>query len=250
MPLVLHVGLVTDMGRKRSSAPAAECQSADVNDAPLAPLTGIDPYVTTDPDVEDFCREFGIDDKKMWKLSKIMRNRPDTFKEDMERLWTDIGRAKETSGSPIGLLAHKMWEMEEGTFVGKTRKDKELTSLIKKYALDELASSKLADTLSRYDYEKRCAWFQAIEKHLQVVAKPSAWCMLNLKKIGESKGNIDDIGFPGRPAHGSYAWRQQQSERDKSRDRGRGRSRSGRGRDDRGRDDRGRDDRGRDDRGR
>eukprot|EP00439_Symbiodinium_sp_Y106_P002921 s3049_g1.t1 len=80
------------------------------------------------------------------RLSDIMKNRQETFVEDMERLYDVLERAN----SPAGLLVVKMREMEEGTFVGK-----DLAAVSKKYKLDEQAESKLADILARYDDARR-----------------------------------------------------------------------------------------------
>merc|ERR1712232_325665 len=108
-----------------------------------------------------------------------------------------------------------------------TPRDKELTILIKKYGLDELAAGKLADTLSRFDHDKRCDFYTVMERHLENSSKPSAWAMKNLKKIGESQGDASVLGEPRPVESGSYAWKQkQQQDRDRKRSRERGRSRS------------------------
>merc|ERR1719436_1427428 len=107
--------------------------------APVAPMI--------DPDVQELCDYFHIEERHARRLSDIMKNRQKTFVEDMERLYDVLERAN----SPAGLLVVKMREMEEGTFVGKAKADKELVAISKKYKLDDQAESKLADILARYD---------------------------------------------------------------------------------------------------
>merc|ERR1719373_955152 len=97
-----------------------------------------------------------------------------------------------------------MREMEEGTFVGKAKADKDLAAMSKKFKLDDQAESKLADILARYDEKKRKEYLVEIEKHLEVSNRPSAMAMMLLRKLGEGQS----LGKPGPPAPGSYADRQ------------------------------------------
>merc|ERR1712160_80079 len=105
-------------------------------------------------------------------------------------------------GSPGGLLFHAIWAMKNGTFVGKTKRDQELNKMIKKYELDELASSKLADTLSRFDHDKRCEFYDVLDRHFSHVSNPSAYAMKMLKKIGDGGGQVAALGDPGPAAKG------------------------------------------------
>merc|ERR1719422_197860 len=155
-----------------------------------------------------------------------MKGRQKTFAEDMKRLWDVMERAN----SPVGLLVVKMREMEEGTFIGKARVDKDLAAISKKYKLDEQAESKLADTLARHDEAKRKQYLIDIEKHLEVSDRPSARAMMLLRKLGEGQ----PLGRPGPPAPGSFVdLANKEKERDKERDKDRGRARGSpeRGRD-------------------
>merc|ERR550525_40110 len=149
-----------------------------------------------DPDVQELCDYFHIEERHARRLSDIMKNRQDTFVEDLERLYDVLERAN----SPAGLLVVKMREMEEGTFVGKVKADKELAAISKKYKLDDQAESKLADILARYDDAKRKEYLVEIEKHLEVSNRPSAMAMMLLRKLGEGQ----PLGRPGPPAPGSY----------------------------------------------
>jgi len=202
-----------------------------------------EPPISTmiDPDVQELCDYFHIEERHARRLSDIMKNRQKTFVEDMERLYDVLERAN----SPAGLLVVKMREMEEGTFVGKVTADKELAALSKKHRLDDQAESKLADILARYDEERRREYLVEIERHLEVSSRPSAMAMMLLRKLGEGQ----PLGRPGPPAPGSYIDKQQREQRGGS-DRGSGGDRGG-GRDrDRSRDRRGGDrDRDRDRRG-
>merc|ERR1719436_1386559 len=81
-----------------------------------------------DPDVQELCDYFHIEERHARRLSDIMKNRQKTFVEDMERLYDVLERAN----SPAGLLVVKMREMETGTFVGKVKPDKALKDMSKK----------------------------------------------------------------------------------------------------------------------
>merc|ERR1719326_1717544 len=112
-----------------------------------------------DPDVQELCDYFHIEERHARRLSDIMKKRQETFVEDIERLYDVLERAN----SPAGLLVVKMREMEEGTFVGKAKADGALAQISKKYKLDNQAESKLADILARYDEDKRKAYIVEIE---------------------------------------------------------------------------------------
>merc|ERR1719245_1207897 len=118
----------------------------------------------TDPDVQELCDHFHIEDRHLQRLNEIMKNRQDTFEGDMLKLWEKLEDARE----PAGLLVVKMREMEEGTFVGKQKADKELLALSKKYGLDNTAESRLADILARFDDAKKKEMYEELEKHFEV----------------------------------------------------------------------------------
>lgn len=149
-----------------------------------------------DPDVQELCDYFHIEERHARRLNEIMKNRQETFVPDLERLYDVLERAN----SPAGLLVVKMREMEEGTFVGKVKADKDLAAVSKKYKLDEQAESKLADILARYDDARRKEYLIEIERHLEVSNRPSAMAMLLLRKLGEGQS----LGKPGPAAPGSY----------------------------------------------
>lgn len=233
---LLAVALASNPGLLGAPRPAA---SAEPEPSP--------PSNMIDPDVQELCDYFHIEERHARRLSEIMKKRQDTFVEDLERLYDVLDRAN----SPAGLLVVKMREMEEGTFVGKVKPDKELLALSKKFKLDDQAESKLADILARYDGAKRREYLADLEKHMEVSNRPSAMAMLLLRKLGEGQ----PLGKPGPPAPGSMldkALKEQRGggSRDDRDRRGDDRSRDDRGRDDRGRENRARDERSRDDRGR
>mmetsp|Transcript_58921 Transcript_58921/g.124981 ORF Transcript_58921/g.124981 Transcript_58921/m.124981 type:complete len:305 (-) Transcript_58921:111-1025(-) len=204
--------------------------------APVAPEP--EP-VKIDPDIQEMCDHFDIEDRHVKRLNEIMKKRQDTFEEDILKLWEKLRDARE----PAGLLVTKMREMEEGTFIGKKKTDKYLAEMVRKYELDGMAEMRLSDILAPYDEERRTARYQELERHLEVSNKPSAMVMILLKKLSDGQ----PLGRAGPPAPGSYLDRKMKEQkekdrerRDKDRDRGGDRRRE----DDRG--DRGRSDRGRD----
>merc|ERR1719221_2000309 len=160
-----------------------------------------------DPDVQELCDYFHIEERHALRLTEIMNKRQTTFVEDLERLYDVLERAN----SPAGLLVVKMREMEEGTFVGKVKADKELATISKKYKLDDQAESKLADILARYDDAKRKEYLVEVERHLEVSNRPSAMAMMLLRKLGEGQ----PLGRPGPPAPGSYLDKAQRDRADR-----------------------------------
>mmetsp|Transcript_47319 Transcript_47319/g.133472 ORF Transcript_47319/g.133472 Transcript_47319/m.133472 type:complete len:320 (-) Transcript_47319:57-1016(-) len=181
-----------------------------------------------DPDVQELCDHFHIEDRHLQRLNEIMKNRQDTFEGDMLKLWEKLEDARE----PAGLLVVKMREMEEGTFIGKQKADKELVNLSKKYNLDNTAESRLADIIARFEEPKKKEMYEELEKHFEVSNRPSAMAMMLLRKLSEGQ----PLGRPGPAAPGSYLDRKMRErqdgkdshgdrDRDRRRSRDRGRSR-------------------------
>jgi len=160
-----------------------------------------------DPDVQEMCDHFHIEDRHAKRLSDLMRNRQDTFEQDLEKLWEVL----ETARSPAGLLTVKMREMEEGSFIGKARPDKELEAMGRKFRLDDQALSKLADVLARRK-ETRKEDMAQLEKHLEISNRPSAMAMMLLARLREGT----PLGDPVRDAApGSYLDRLQRERGDR-----------------------------------
>merc|ERR1719487_2185936 len=158
-----------------------------------------------DPDIVELFDHFQIDTRHLDRFCRSMEKRPETFEGDMLKIWELCEQAR----SPEGMLVSKIKEMEDGIFVGKTVPDAELTALSKKYKLDKPAESKLSDVLAKYDKERRREYMDELDAHLATSARPSAMVMMFLKKLGTGQS----LGKPGKVAPGSYAARQQQSER-------------------------------------
>jgi len=98
-----------------------------------------------DPDVQEFCDHFGIDARMTRMLNDELNKRPDTWEGDLLALWEII----ETARVPPGLLMVKIREMQNGTFVGKPKPDKDVESLAKKYKLDDTAKQRLCEVLAK-----------------------------------------------------------------------------------------------------
>jgi len=180
-----------------------------------------------DPDIQELCDKFFIEERHCKRLDEVMRSRPDTFAADLEKLQCKFERAR----NPNALLVSKMREMVEGTFVGMIAPCAVQNAMARKYKLDAPAVSKLADILGRCDEPKKQQYLEDLDRHLAAAARPSALVMMMLKKISEGA----PLGKPSAAQPGSYADLQRDKE-DRSR-RGRSRSRErGRSRDrDRGR---------------
>merc|ERR1712187_752255 len=95
----------------------------------------------------------------------------------------------------------------------------------KKFKLDDLSVSKLADILARFEGDKKKEMYEQLERHLEVSNKPSAMAMMLLRKLAAG----ESLGQPGRIAPGSYLDKQAQEGRGDRRggDRDRDRDRDG-----------------------
>merc|ERR1712039_892790 len=147
-----------------------------------------------------------------------MKKREETFDGDMTALWDIL----ETARVPAGLLSVKIKEMQEGTFIGQPKMDKDIKDMKKKYKLDDQATRKLAEVLQNREATRK-EDVELIHKHLETSNKPSARVMMMLGKLRSG----EPIGEPDRRiAPGSYLDRmEQEREREKERDR-KSRSRS------------------------
>eukprot|EP00929_Paragymnodinium_shiwhaense_P013744 TRINITY_DN121597_c0_g1_i1.p1 TRINITY_DN121597_c0_g1~~TRINITY_DN121597_c0_g1_i1.p1 ORF type:complete len:355 (-),score=126.65 TRINITY_DN121597_c0_g1_i1:100-1164(-) len=157
-----------------------------------------------DPDVQELCDHFHIEERHVKTLNGIMKKRADTFEADIEKLYNKL----EQANNPNGLLVVKMREMVDGTFVGMIRPCADLLAISKKFKLDSPAETKLADILGRYDPDRKKEYIKELEKHLEVAARPSAIVMLMLKKISDGM----PLGKIGAPQPGSYAHRMKQEQ--------------------------------------
>merc|ERR1712039_322273 len=137
-----------------------------------------------DPDIRELCDHFLItEDRHVRNLDAIMKTRPDTFAEDLERIWQRLEKAH----CADGLLCAMIKEMEKGNFQGVHRPCKDLLAMAKQYDLDDMAITRVADILGRHTPEKKADYLAELDKHLEVAARPSATVMLMLKKISDGK---------------------------------------------------------------
>lgn len=184
-----------------------------------------------DADVQELCDHFLItEDRHVRNLDAVMKKRPDTFTEDMERIWQRLEKAH----CADGLLCAMIKEMEKGNFQGVHRPCKVLIAMAKKYSLDDMAVTRVADILGRHPEDKKSEYLTDLEKHLEVAGRPSATVMLMLKKISDGKP-LGPVSQPpagkGGGGKGSVGGRDREQsrserdERDRSRDRRRSRSR-------------------------
>merc|ERR1719412_1002415 len=140
-----------------------------------------------------------------------MKKRADTFEGDLVALWDIL----ETARSPAGLLSVKIKEMQEGSFIGQPKMDKDIKEFQRKYRLDDQATRKLAEALQNRP-QTRKEDIELIHRHLETSNKPSARVMMMLGKLrsGEPIGEPDK-----RIAPGSYLDRLEQERERKERDR-------------------------------
>eukprot|EP00404_Azadinium_spinosum_P013303 CAMPEP_0180515038 /NCGR_PEP_ID=MMETSP1036_2-20121128/53088_1 /TAXON_ID=632150 /ORGANISM="Azadinium spinosum, Strain 3D9" /LENGTH=53 /DNA_ID=CAMNT_0022526577 /DNA_START=11 /DNA_END=168 /DNA_ORIENTATION=+ len=51
-----------------------------------------------DPDVQELCDHFHIEDRHVQRLNDIMKKRQETFEADLLKLWEKLEDAREPSG--------------------------------------------------------------------------------------------------------------------------------------------------------
>merc|ERR1711972_309331 len=104
--------------------------------------------------------------------------------------------------------------MQEGTFIGQPKMDKDIREFQRMYRLDDQATRKLAETLQNRPATRK-EDIELIHKHLETSNKPSARVMMMLGKLRSN----EPLGEPDkRIAPGSYLDRmEQEREREKER---------------------------------
>jgi hypothetical protein len=202
-------------------------------------------------EVQELADHFGLDERQTRDLDALLKNRKDTFGDDVYGLWANLKNAH----NPGAMCTVKMREMRDGSFVGRAKPSPEVRELQKKFKLDDQAMGQLAQIFGGTGDTKKDMLDQ-LDRHLEVSNQPSSRVMMLLKKLRMG----EPLGEPHKtPAPGSYLDKVHEKERkdkeatkrsssrrrqrEKSRDRrsssrGRGRSRSrSRDRDRRGRND-------------
>lgn len=148
------------------------------------------------PEVQDLAEHYGLDERITKRLDDELRKRMDSLDSDVAALWDIL----ETARNPAGLLAVKIQEMQDGVFAGKTKPDKDLAEIVKKFKLDESAATKLAGVLMGRK-ESRKTDLEQLNRRLETSNKPSAMVMMLLPKLRSGEA----VGEPDRgPAPGSY----------------------------------------------
>jgi len=171
-------------------------------------------------DVQELAEHFGLDERITKRLDDEIKKRPDTMEEDLQSLYDIL----ETARSPAGLLAVKIKEMQEGTFITLSRIDPDIKEFKDKFELDDQAVRRLVEA----KVIRKATWEQDkvfLHTHLETSNRPAARIMMMLGKLrsGEPLGEPDK-----RIAPGSYADRM---ERQRSREKRRNEEERGRDRD-------------------
>lgn len=144
-----------------------------------------------DPQIQELCDYFNIEDRWVKRLNETMRKRQDTKQEDIEKLYEVLERAR----SPTGLLTVKIGEMECGRFVGKIKPDKDVERLARKFRLDEPVASRLTELVHRRkqqgEPDRAQKDLHTIEQHLRYCKRTSAMATLLAGKLLE--GDVDEL---------------------------------------------------------
>jgi len=98
--------------------------------------------LAVDPQIRDLCRTFNIEERLMRKMDRIMKQRPESFDEDILTLRDRLGEPR----SDVGVL---ITQLEKGLFVSLGCMPKEMVTLVKKYSLDDRASQRLAESMMK-----------------------------------------------------------------------------------------------------
>lgn len=162
-----------------------------------------------DPQIEELCRRFNIEDRIARRLNDVMSTREDTFDQDMRALW----EVCETAQKPSGFLMVKIQELERGVFTGSGKLDRDVSFFAKRFEIDDKALSKLISVMRQREATKRQD-LDSLEKHL-ANTKHTSSALLKLLGDLQSTGRLPPLqAAPQRP------------ERDRRRSRSRSRSRS------------------------
>eukprot|EP00913_Durusdinium_trenchii_P014811 g13889.t1 len=123
-----------------------------------------------DPQIQELCDYFNIEDRWVKRLNETMRKRQDTKQEDIEKLYEVLERAR----SPTGLLTVKIGEMECGRF--------DVERLARKFRLDEPVASRLTELVHRRkqqgEPDRAQKDLHTIEQHLRYCKRTSAMATL------------------------------------------------------------------------
>jgi len=146
---------------------------------------------TIDPEIQELCDYFNIEDRWVKRLNETMKKRQDTKQADIEKLYETLERAR----SPTGLLTVKIGEMESGRFVGKVKPDKDVERLARKFKLDDPVASRLTELLHRRktenEVERGAKDLVTLEQHLRFCKRANAMATLLVGKLLE--GEIEEL---------------------------------------------------------
>jgi len=152
-----------------------------------------------EPDVVEFAAHFDLSDRHARSLNEAMKERNNTYDEDLAALYEILGKCNNSAQRADLLNMNVRW-MKEGIFHGEFGPNAEVAKAAKKYKLDPPSACKLADALSgRKDPDDD---MQRINLHLERSNKPSSLVMMMLKDL--KAGNAIDAQNTKPAAIGSW----------------------------------------------
>ncbi|CAE7756975.1 unnamed protein product [Symbiodinium sp. CCMP2456] len=176
-----HGQLTQTMMKNATSGPAESKSGA----------TLADDDDTIDPEIQELCDYFNIEDRWIKRLNETMKKRQDTKAEDIEKLYETLERAR----SPTGLLTVKIGEMESGRFIGKVKPAKEVERLARKFKLDDPVASRLTELIHRRKKENEIDRMHkdlnTVEQHLKYCKRANAMATLLVGKLLE--GEVEEL---------------------------------------------------------
>lgn len=151
----------------------------------------IDEDAPIDPDIRELGDYFNIEERWIKRLNETMLKRKETKKEDIEKLYEVLERAR----SPTGLLTVQIGKMECGQFVGKIKPDKDVERLARKFKLDDHVTSRLTELKvcrrTSGQEERGIKDLERLEQHLRYCKRPNAMATLLAGKLLE--GEVDEL---------------------------------------------------------
>jgi len=157
-----------------------------------------------DAEVKEFQEKYGLQDRHAYLLNDQLKNRNNTYEDDMWHLDEIMSRCNNAAQRADLLSMNVRW-MAEGKFCGAYSPNPAVQKAAKKFKLDPPAACKLAHGLeSREDGDSD---IEKINKHLERSNKPSSLVMMFLKTL-KAGGTIDDKYRP--VAVGSWLHKQEQ----------------------------------------
>merc|ERR1719245_1852526 len=137
---------------------------------------------TLDPDVADLVDHFNIEEVLSRRLNNALKNRADTFEDDVLTLWDTLERSK----NPTVTLSDEIDKLTNGTFVTQSKTHNKVVEFCEKYELDHMATRNLIEALAVRERDHETSVKRDLDKlavHMEHSNAPSKLISMKLKEI-------------------------------------------------------------------